>query len=88
VLVVTAWNVTLASALRIRDLGRPGDEVPSSGFDAECFDAEYWLGRAEEVRRHATTMIDPRVRREMFLIAAGYELLARHAVSAGAKIPQ
>ena len=48
--------------------------MPSSGFDAE-----YWLGRAEEVRRHATTMIDPRVRREMFLIAAGYELLARHA---------
>jgi hypothetical protein len=37
------------------------------------------MGRAEEVRRHATAMIDPRVRREMLLIAAGYELLARHA---------
>jgi len=74
VFVVTVWNITPAFALRTRDLGRPGDEVPSSGFDAE-----YWLGRAEEVRRHATTMIDPRVRREMLLIAAGYELLARHA---------
>jgi hypothetical protein len=52
-----------------------GEEVPS----AVALDAEYWLGRAEEVRRHAGSMTDPAARRTMLLVAAGYERLAQHA---------
>ena len=51
-----------------------GEELPSAGFDAE-----YWMGRAEEVRRHAAIMTDPAARRTMLLVAAGYERLAQHA---------
>ena len=48
--------------------------MPAAGFDAE-----YWLSRAEEVRRQAATMTTLALRREMLLVAAGYERLAQHA---------
>jgi RNA polymerase sigma-70 factor (ECF subfamily) len=40
---------------------------------------EYWLNRAEEARAQAKRMITPEARREMLLIAAGYQRLAEHA---------
>ena len=58
---------------------RMGTGVRGRGAIRRCFDAEYWLGRAEEVRRHAAIMTDPVARRTMLLVAAGYERLAQHA---------
>jgi hypothetical protein len=40
---------------------------------------EYWLNRAEEARARARDMGTPEARREMLLIAAGYQCLAEHA---------
>ena len=49
---------------------------------------EYWLNRAEEARAQAKDMITPEARREMLLIAAGYQRLAEHAErTAGRKSP-
>ena len=42
-------------------------------------DAQYWLDRAEEARLHAEEMTHPPAKREMLLIAAGYQRLAQHA---------
>jgi len=61
------------SALRVRGLGI-GGFVPS-----DAYDAGYWLERAFEARRQAEEMTHPPAKREMLLIAAGYELLAQHA---------
>ena len=50
---------------------------------------EYWLNRAREARAQARDMITPEARREMLLIAAGYQRLAEHAErTAGRKSPQ
>ena len=43
------------------------------------YDASYWLDRAEEARRQAEEMTHPPAKREMLVIAAGYERLAQHA---------
>ena len=43
------------------------------------YDAKHWLDRAEEARRQADELTHPPARREMLLIAAGYERLAQHA---------
>jgi hypothetical protein len=48
-----------------------------SGVD----DAKRWRSRPENARSIADEMVDPEARRTMWSIAAGYELLARHAES-------
>jgi RNA polymerase sigma-70 factor, ECF subfamily len=49
---------------------------------------EYWLDRAAEARAQAKDMITPEARREMLLIAAGYQRVAEHAErTAGKKSP-
>jgi hypothetical protein len=46
---------------------------------SKTFDAQYWQERAEEARLQAEEMTHPPAKREMLLIAAGYQRLAQHA---------
>jgi hypothetical protein len=43
------------------------------------YDAEHWLARAEEARALARKMVVPEIKRQMLVIALGYERIARHA---------
>jgi hypothetical protein len=50
--------------------------------------AQHWLDRAEEARLQAADMTDPQAKREMLMIAAEYQRLAKHAEErAAAKAP-
>jgi hypothetical protein len=49
---------------------------------------EYWLKRAEEARAQARDMVTPEARREMLLIAAGYQRLAEHAERTSGRKPR
>ena len=46
---------------------------------SQLMDAEYWLGRAEEARIHASQMHDPDAKRTLLEIAENYEQLAEQA---------
>jgi hypothetical protein len=45
------------------------------------YDAGHWRDRAEEARLIAEQMTDPHSRTTMFDIAAGYEMMAEHAIA-------
>jgi hypothetical protein len=45
------------------------------------YDAGHWRDRAEEARLIAERMTDPHSRTTMLDIAAGYEMMAEHAVA-------
>jgi hypothetical protein len=46
--------------------------------------AQHWLDRAEEARLQAADMTDPQAKREMVMIAAEYQRLAKHAAERAA----
>jgi hypothetical protein len=48
-------------------------------MDSIIFDTQHWLARAEEARAIASKMADPELKRQMLIIALGYERIARHA---------
>ena len=50
-------------------------------------DPAHWRERAEEARRVAETLTDPKARRTMQEIAASYERLAERALMRAAKRP-
>ena len=46
---------------------------------SKIFDAQHWLDCAEEARLQAEEMTHPPAKREMLMIAAGYQRLGQHA---------
>jgi len=48
---------------------------------------EHWLLLAADAKRIAEDMTDASSKRAMLLIAAGYEIMAKHAVSLGCSKP-
>jgi hypothetical protein len=48
-------------------------------MDSIIFDTQHWLARAAEARAIASKMADPELKRQMLIIALGYERIARHA---------
>jgi hypothetical protein len=43
------------------------------------YDSEHWLACANEARALAKRLADPETKRQMLIIALGYERIARHA---------
>jgi hypothetical protein len=53
--------------------------VPVGQMDSIIFDREHWLARAAEARALAKKMVDPETKRQMLVIALGYERIAQHS---------
>ena len=43
------------------------------------YNSEHWLAYAEEARALADQVADPQTKRQMHIVALGYERIARHA---------
>ena len=71
--VVTVRNPDAHSEVGTSSGAGLGESVPSE------IDAQHWLDCAEEARLQAEEMTHPPAKREMLLIAAGYQRLAQHA---------